>query len=136
MILNYEDFIVSTEKHCTFLHRTFRQDSKSLDNILRQGLESGPNIQSTATWQPRELEPAKNMYGLGNAHGDTVVVIQIPRQLFEKVRADPEYRGEEVLHEDIGYLPDGRNFTVKPEFVTATIDKKTNEVKLNPYHKK
>ncbi len=124
---NYEDFIVSTLDELTFLHRCFRS---GIEGIMQTGLRSGINLQSTATLQPRDLQIAKGLYLAGKDHGDSAVVIKIPRQIWEGVRReDPEYNGCEVMHQDIGYTLDG-DFYVKPEFTKAWIDRNTNEVHL------
>ncbi len=125
--LNYKDYIVSDKDHCTFLHRTFRD---CVPSILEKGLQSGTDIRSSTTWQPQELEKAIGIYDQGRDYGNSVIVIKIPRQLWESVRLDPEYRGDEVMHPSIGYFSDSLKFTVKPEFVKAWIDRDTNEVHL------
>lgn len=124
---NYEKYIVSTEEACTFLHRT---SSDLIKKIIDKGLLcKTADIRGTATYQPENLNEARNLYNRGQIQGDYTIVIQIPKQLWEEARK--ENPGEETLDEKIGYLStEELGFFIKPEFVKAYIDRKTNQITL------
>lgn len=124
---DYQKWIVSTEENITFLHRCFPD---SLDAILKEGLSSwSEDLSGTATSQPRDLREAENVYRRGKDHGPIVVVVQFPRRLY-----DTRIRGKNLLSRKMAYFhPVRKAFTVLPEFVTAWINRETDEVNINPY---
>ena len=130
--MKYTDIMTSTDEKCVFLHRCSREQSK---NILKEGLASGANLLSTATFQPRNLAEAENLYKKAKGYGDTVIVLQIPVELWNIARR--KARGEEVLTNEIGYFNlSAKDFAVKPEFVTGWIDRKNNKYHLNNFSNK
>ena len=122
----FKKLITEGEDCVTFIHRTFFD---SVPRIFRRGLVCGANIRTTATMQPRDYGRALELYNSGNAHGDMVVVIQIPSQLWKSVH---EFlKGEEIIDDRIGYIFPGQDFAVKPGFVIAAIDKRTKAIRYN-----
>jgi len=108
------------------LHRCFRED---VDGILQRGLKA-IDLQGTATWQPRDAAGAEGLYRAGRDYGNCAVVVRIPRDLWERLHSDSEYRGAEVMHPEIGNLSDGE-FRVLPKFIPAWIDRDNDEITLN-----
>jgi|GEM_PF-2362353 len=127
----YKKHIVSTPEHAVFLHRT----SKDLaEKIMKYGLKSGPDLKSTASFQPEDLDEAEDSYNQTHKGNDAVIVLKIPMELYNKAREG--FKGEEVLHDDIGYFNTEEGLAglyVHPEHVHGWIDKKTNEYTPNPY---
>jgi len=124
---NYKEFIVSTAEHVTFLHRCGKSD---LDSVLREGLASWcDDLSGTATAQPRELESAENIYRNGQTYGNAVAVIRFPREIYSRAKKFQALSSKELAY----FHPRKKMFTVRPEFVVASIDRETNEVALNPH---
>jgi hypothetical protein len=128
MAEDYKKWIVSDNLNVTFLHRCFRD---SVDQILREGVSSWyEDLSGTATIQPRDLRDAEQLYKNGRDHGDSVIVIQFPKELYRKYAR----RGSNLTNRALAYFhPTKQQFTVRPIFVTAHINRETNEVHLNPY---
>jgi len=126
--LDFRDYIVGTKQNITFLHRCFKED---VDGILREGLSCwSEDLSGTATMQPRDLRDAEGLYRIGRDHGDAAVVIQFPREKYSQNAR----RGSNLTNRALSYFhPRRGEFTVRPEFVVAWIDRDTDEVHLNPY---
>ena len=126
----YQKHIISTDKNCTFLHRCFRDN---IEGILKEGVICGFNPLSSMTWQPRKLEPALKLYHAEQNHGDSVIVVKLPRKLWEETHRKSS--GTELLEGEIGYFSkEKKDFVVKPKFVRGWINRETNEFRENPYN--
>jgi hypothetical protein len=123
----FEELITEGEEHVTFIHRT---DSASVPGIFKRGLVCGADIRTTATRQPMEYAQAEGLFNSGRAHGNTVVVIQIPIQTWRN--AHQFLPGEEVIDDQIGYVIPGEDIAVKPGYVIAAIDRDSRAVRYNP----
>jgi hypothetical protein len=97
---------------------------------LREGLSCWhEDLSGTATSQPRDIEGAENLYRLGLDHGNRVIVVQFPLRFY-----DNRIRGKNLLKRELAYFhPVKRQFTAKPEFVVAWINREDDSVHLNPY---
>ena len=128
--LDYREFIVATPEHLCFLHRC---TERVLQSILQQGLVSGEDLFSCASSQLSDLEIAEQSYrNGGNNYGNQTAVIHIPGELWGVARS--KARRSEVSTREIGYFhPIKMDFTVRPKFVVASINRDTNVVSLNPY---
>lgn len=124
---DFRGVIVSTPRDVVFLHRCFRD---GLDSILKEGLSSwSESLSGTATIQPRAVNEAENLYRLGQDHGNIVVVVRFPAQLYQT-----RVRGQDLTTKGLAYFhPERKKFTVRPEFVVGWIDRETNEYTPNPF---
>jgi hypothetical protein len=72
---------------------------------------------------------AEGLYRNGRAYGDSVVIVKIPKRIWE-----PAYiiaKGNEITLPQIGYWNEGRKqYAIKPEFVRGWIDRETDELHL------
>ena len=128
MTQDYRKLIVSTPENVTFLHRCFRN---SIDSILQGGLSCWhEDLSGTATAQPRNLDEAEQLYKNGKDFGDSAIIIHFPKELYS---ANAK-RGRNLTNRALAYFhPIKKQFTVRPEFIVAWIDRNNNQVHENPY---
>ena len=128
---DYENFIVSTKENVTFLHRCSLNQAES---ILKTGLRTKGDIRGLATIQPQDLEGAIGLYNNGHEYGDKVIIVQIPREVYNHAREkvgkwnDP-CQDESISTNDLSLGLEGFGI-IKTEFVPGYIDRTTNEVYL------
>ncbi len=127
---NYQELIISTKEYHSRVHRCFRD---SIDKILKEGLLIGSGeMDSTSSDLPFDLESALNTYESGKDYGDSAVIIRIPRKSWENAKKKLGLSAGQSR--EISYFhPNKKEYTIKPEFVFAWIDRKTDEVHPNQY---
>ncbi len=128
--MDFRELIVSTPETCTFIHRC---SETALQKILKQGVKTGPDIRSTATFQSPNLEIAENLYRNGTGYGNRAVVIQIPTKVWLSLRERAKFI--EVTDPEIGYFhPEEKDYFVHLKYVVAWIDRTTDRVHPVNHH--
>ncbi|MFH0713453.1 MAG: hypothetical protein V1722_02625 [Candidatus Micrarchaeota archaeon] len=112
--------VVSAPHAPRFLHRTNVETARK---IIRVGLHNSLSLQSTATWQPRDVAQALANYHKKHKGSDAVVVLEIPREIWEEAHSRDGGDGE-VLHPLFG--TDKQGGTVNPVHVLGFFDQKHN----------
>jgi len=126
----YLDHIKSDDRYQVFLHRTSRD---LVDRIMKTGLKSWGDINSTATNQPANPKDALSYYRMNHGTRDAVVVIKIPKKTYQIAKR--EMGTDLVMHDDIGFYSESADsLVIHPRHVYGWIDKDTNEFFRNPYH--
>lgn len=115
-----ERIVVSAPHAPRFLHRT---DVETARKIIRVGLHNALSLQSTATWQPRDVAQALANYRKKHKGNNAVVVLEIPQAIWNEAHSR-DGGGGEVLHPLLGN--DQQGGTVNPVHVLGFFDQTRN----------
>ena len=123
--VSYKDATLSNEDFATFLYFT---DRESLEQILKWGVPSTPNVRGNLIFQPYDAKSESWNSQIADKRGDSIVVVRIPQKVWRN--ASLNLKDYELAHPRIN--ADDTFLFINPNLIYATISRDSREVELNP----